>query len=145
MNFLQLTRSPSPPRAERPPAILVDTKCLGPDPSLCEPCLALLPSHVQNSRFSCFQLNPSLGEMSYAFYGLLTFLLSGATLDSRPFSSRTHPHSHKRVSMWSHLKLYSSPGTGMTVVWKSFPTLYCVLTMLTTNTQALDSPKLDPG
>lgn len=77
--------------------------------------------------------------MTYAFYSLLTSLLSEITLDSRPFSHRTYPHGHKGVSVWSHLKVYSLPGIEAVVLWKSFPTLSCVLKMLTTNLLALDS------
>lgn len=46
--------------------------------------------------------------------------------------------------MQSHLKLYYKPAIGLTVAWKPFPKLYCVLNILTMSRLALDSPKSDP-
>ena len=40
----------------------------------------------------------------------------------------------------SHLKLFCTPGTGMTIAWNLFPMLYCVLTMLTVNFKEHQTP-----
>lgn len=70
-------------------------------------------------------------------------------LDSRHFGYRHHPHSHLhfvKEFLSSHaLSFFCTSVIGLTVARKPPPKLYCVLSMLTTNRQVLDSPKYDPG